>query len=117
MASLIRSQQAEFTSLQPAPDGLVPALTYKDLEAGEDTWGPKVSSVLEKWIEEHPMSDQDRNRDRDRDRDGRQYSHRGHRNPLGRGGGSKRSWDGRRDGDRSDGHRRRNSSSPEIQDR
>ncbi|KAK5560581.1 pseudouridine synthase pus4 [Exophiala xenobiotica] len=113
MASLIRSQQAEFTSLQPAPDGLVPALTYEDLEAGEDTWGPKVSSVLEKWIEEHPMSDQNRNRDRDRDR---QYSHRGHRNPLGRGGGSKRSWEGRRDGDRSDGRRRRNSSSPEMRD-
>jgi tRNA pseudouridine55 synthase len=113
MASLIRSQQAEFTSLQPAPDGLVPALTYEDLEAGEDTWGPKVSSVLEKWIEEHPMSDQNRNRDRDRDR---QYSNRGHRNPLGRGGGSKRSWDGRRDSDRSDGRRRRNSSSPEMRD-
>ncbi|KAK4946723.1 pseudouridine synthase pus4 [Elasticomyces elasticus] len=108
MAALVRSQQADFTISEPAPDGMATALTYEDLEAGEDIWGPKVSAVLEKWMEKHPAaSTQDRIDDRDR-RDAR-WNH-----PR-RGGGMKRSWDDRSGhDDRSGARHRRNSSSPEI---
>lgn len=111
MAALVRSQQADFTTVEPAPDGLATALTYEDLEAGEEVWGPKVSSVLERWMQQHPApSTQDRIDDRDR-RDG-QHSR---WNQSRRGGGTKRSWDDRSaNGDRNGARRRRNSSSPEV---
>lgn len=43
MSELIRSRQADF-ELQPDR-----VLSYKDLEAGEEVWGPKVQQFLEEW--------------------------------------------------------------------
>ncbi|GLB00363.1 hypothetical protein AtubIFM61612_004727 [Aspergillus tubingensis] len=45
MSSLIRSRQAQF---ELHPDKV---LEYKDLEAGEEVWGPKVQQFLEDWEE------------------------------------------------------------------
>ncbi|GKZ69564.1 hypothetical protein AnigIFM50267_004776 [Aspergillus niger] len=45
MSSLIRSRQAQF---ELHPDKV---LEYKDLEAGEEVWGPKVQRFLEDWEE------------------------------------------------------------------
>jgi tRNA pseudouridine55 synthase len=44
MASLARSRQAQFHSES--------ALNYKDLEGGEQLWGPKVQQMLELWNEQ-----------------------------------------------------------------
>lgn len=43
MSELVRSRQAEF-DLQPEN-----VLEYKDLEQGEEVWGPKVQKFLENW--------------------------------------------------------------------
>ncbi|KAJ5893475.1 hypothetical protein N7495_005166 [Penicillium taxi] len=43
MSELVRSRQGEY-ELQPER-----VLEYKDLEAGEDVWGPKVQKFLEEW--------------------------------------------------------------------
>ncbi|KAL5362718.1 pseudouridine synthase [Aspergillus floccosus] len=43
MSSLIRTRQAHF-DLDPEK-----VLEYKDLEAGEEVWGPKVQRFLEEW--------------------------------------------------------------------
>lgn len=43
MSELVRSRQADFV-LQPDK-----ILEYKDLEAGEEVWGPKVQKFLEEW--------------------------------------------------------------------
>lgn len=43
MSELVRSRQAEYT-LEPEN-----ILEYKDLDAGEEVWGPKVQKFLEAW--------------------------------------------------------------------
>lgn len=43
MSSLVRTQQADYV-LDPEK-----VLEYKDLEAGEEVWGPKVKRFLEDW--------------------------------------------------------------------
>jgi tRNA pseudouridine55 synthase len=43
MSSLIRTRQADFELESDK------VLEYKDLEAGEDVWGPKVKRFLEEW--------------------------------------------------------------------
>lgn len=43
MSELVRSRQADF---ELHPDKI---LEYKDLEAGEEVWGPKVKKFLEDW--------------------------------------------------------------------
>ncbi|PYH89560.1 pseudouridine synthase, partial [Aspergillus ellipticus CBS 707.79] len=43
MSELVRSRQADFV-LEPEK-----VLEYKDLEAGEEVWGPKVQGFLEDW--------------------------------------------------------------------
>jgi tRNA pseudouridine55 synthase len=43
MSELVRSRQGEF---ELHPDKI---LEYKDLEAGEEVWGPKVQKFLEEW--------------------------------------------------------------------
>ena len=45
MAALSRSRQAEFTIVDPAPEGFSTALTMDDMEAGEDVWAPKISAA------------------------------------------------------------------------
>lgn len=55
MASLLRSRQATYTVLSPPETpGLVSTLTYADLEAGEETWGPKMSDMLTRWMDANP---------------------------------------------------------------
>ncbi|KAL4975405.1 pseudouridine synthase [Aspergillus desertorum] len=43
MSALVRSRQADYTL---EPDRI---LEYKDLDAGEEVWGPKVKGFLEEW--------------------------------------------------------------------
>ncbi|KAH9868806.1 hypothetical protein J1614_007880 [Plenodomus biglobosus] len=56
MVALIRTQQADF-SLQESVEsgGLIPAITYMDLEAGEDVWGPKLRPQLRAWCQANPQ--------------------------------------------------------------
>jgi tRNA pseudouridine55 synthase len=106
MAALVRSRQAGFTIAEPAPEGLVSTLTYEDLEAGEDVWGPKVRGMLEVWLEKNPLQAPEKRID-DRDRPSQQ-NRRGFT-------GSRKGQKGRWDRDRPDQRqKRRNSSSPEI---
>jgi tRNA pseudouridine55 synthase len=111
MAALVRSKQGDFTNIEPAPEGFVPTLTYEELEAGEDVWGPKVAKVLEEWVERHPPRPEDGLDDRDRS--DRNYRRRrgGFSGANWRGAGQKRSWNDRRDGREPAQARRRNSSS------
>ncbi|KAJ5973449.1 hypothetical protein N7481_010659 [Penicillium waksmanii] len=45
MSELVRSRQAEYTL---EPENII---EYKDLDAGEEVWGPKVQKFLEAWEE------------------------------------------------------------------
>ncbi|KMP08863.1 tRNA pseudouridine synthase B [Coccidioides immitis H538.4] len=45
MSSLVRTRQGDF---ELSPDKI---LEYKDLEAGEEVWGPKVQRFLDEWQE------------------------------------------------------------------
>ncbi len=111
MAALIRSKQGEFTTVDPAPESFVPALTSEDLEAGEEIWGPKITKVLEEWVETHPPPAPG-NRVDDRDRPERDYRYkRPDRGNGSWGGGQKRTLDDRRDWRDTTQSRRRNSSS------
>ena len=122
MAALVRSMQGDFTNVNPTPEGFVPALTYDDLEAGEEVWGPKVIEVLEKWVEMHPPPASE-NRIDDRDRPGRDYRYkRSNRGDRWMGRGLRRSGNDERN-DRSYQHtewrqsdtlKRRNSSSSDT---
>lgn len=47
MAELVRTRQGDF---ELGPDKI---LEYKDLDAGEEVWGPKVQKFLEEWEERH----------------------------------------------------------------
>ncbi|KAH3915279.1 hypothetical protein HBI56_164160 [Parastagonospora nodorum] len=57
MAALLRTRQANFSigRLTESRD-LVTALTYADLDAGEDVWGPKLRPQLEAWVVANPKS-------------------------------------------------------------
>jgi tRNA pseudouridine55 synthase len=103
MAELTRTRQSGYTIYSPVPEGQVACLTYEDLEAGEDVWGPKVSQVLEDWmLKNPPVTNANRPDDRDRrDRDRRPG--RGRYQGSGAKSGGKRKFE----------DRRRNSSSPE----
>ncbi|KAL1606708.1 pseudouridine synthase pus4 [Paraconiothyrium brasiliense] len=55
MAELTRTRQAKFA----IGDGIgaeksLPAVTYADLDAGEDVWGPVVKCQLRAWMEQNP---------------------------------------------------------------
>jgi tRNA pseudouridine55 synthase len=55
MAALLRSKQANFTIENTTNSSdLVKALTYSDLEAGEDAWAPKLQPQLEAWVATNP---------------------------------------------------------------
>lgn len=51
MSSLVRSKQGDYT-LDPEK-----ILEYKDLEAGEEVWAPKVIRLLEEWEEKNPPTE------------------------------------------------------------
>lgn len=113
MASLSRTRQAQFTIADPPPEGLTTALTMEDMEAGEDVWAPKITAMLERWMELHPTTEAGDDRKSPRRFDGRGSG------MGGRGGqhnrqGSKRSRDNRRGDKDSKRAKRRNSSSPEA---
>jgi tRNA pseudouridine55 synthase len=56
MAALTRTQQANFTidNTTERPD-VIPALTYADIDAGEEVWGPKLRPQLEAWVAANPV--------------------------------------------------------------
>lgn len=108
MAELMRTRQSGYTTHDPPPEGQTLCLTYDDINAGEDVWGPKITATLEAWMEKNPaITNADRPDDRDRpnrrwDNNKNGGSHRG----QGRGQQNKRKWSSGRD--------RRNSSSDEA---
>ena len=56
MGSLFRTRQATFKSGDsPELPTLVPALTYADLDAGEDRWARMLRPQLEAWIQANPQ--------------------------------------------------------------
>ena len=58
MAELARSKQAYFSTSVPAPNKLVSTIDHADLAKGEDVWGPKIRNVLEEWIANNPVPQQ-----------------------------------------------------------
>lgn len=112
MAALSRTRQAQFTIADPPPEGLTTALTMEDMEAGEDVWAPKITAMLERWMELNPTSETGDDRKSPRRFDGRRGGM-GGRGGQRNGQGSKRSWDNRGGDKNSKRPKRRNSSSPE----
>lgn len=58
MAALVRTRQSSYTlatSDSTEEDELETAITYGELEAGEEVWGPKVERMLREWIEKNPV--------------------------------------------------------------
>ena len=51
MSSLLRTRQGDFDI---APENII---EYKDLEAGEDVWGPKLQGFLDKWAKKENMEE------------------------------------------------------------
>jgi tRNA pseudouridine55 synthase len=56
MTTLLRTRQATYTISDPpeSPD-LMTAITYADLEGGEEVWGPKIRPQLESWVAANPL--------------------------------------------------------------
>jgi tRNA pseudouridine55 synthase len=111
MAELTRVRQSGYTVKDPPPDGQVPCLTYEDLESGEQVWGPKLSNVLDQWMQDHPVEDtsarvDDRDRHYNAKRNKNQRDHR-RRDAYGSAGNRDRADSGPK-------RQRRNSSSPDI---
>lgn len=121
MASLVRSNQAGFSCTADEPN-TTQALTYGELESGEEVWGPRVQSMLEEWTRKHPPVpvEQEKEQVRQRQREGLRgftprkkgdgYYDRDRRDD--RRDASSRGQDRQHDHD-STNKRRRNSSSPE----
>jgi tRNA pseudouridine55 synthase len=111
MASLVRSRQAEFTS-DADETGAKRALTYEELEGGEEVWGPRVENMMEEYTKMHPPTREERQKEREGTRDfARERRGGGGYQDRGRRGGGR---DYGRDFDRDRGEkRRRNSSSPD----
>jgi tRNA pseudouridine55 synthase len=47
MCSLVRTQQGDYTLDADK------VITYSELEAGEEVWGPKVKRLLSEWQEKN----------------------------------------------------------------
>ena len=106
MSELARTRQGDYTSKDPGGEGLVPCLTYEELE-DEEIWSPKISAVLAKWMVANPI--RERTLMDDRDKPAYSYSWKGEGRFHDRSRNksfSKRRWDDRDD-------QRRNSSSPD----
>lgn len=57
MTFLRRTRQATFTTSDPPPSSdLTKALTYADLDAGEEVWSAKLRPQLEAWIGANPVA-------------------------------------------------------------
>jgi tRNA pseudouridine55 synthase len=71
MASLVRTQQSVYTLEEPEEgSGLVRAVGWGDVLAGEEVWGEMVRRVLERWMEVNPVGGGRKTR-RDRDMESR----------------------------------------------
>jgi tRNA pseudouridine55 synthase len=56
MATLLRTRQATYTTCAHSESlDSVPAITYTELDAGEDIWGPKIRPQLESWVAANPV--------------------------------------------------------------
>ncbi|KAF2995052.1 hypothetical protein E8E13_001467 [Curvularia kusanoi] len=56
MATLLRTRQATYTTTETSETSdLVPAITYEELDAGEDVWGSKIRPQLERWVAANPV--------------------------------------------------------------
>jgi tRNA pseudouridine55 synthase len=56
MVALLRTRQADYTIDDAEPSsGLVTALTYAELEAGEEIWAAKIRPQLEAWVAANPI--------------------------------------------------------------
>ena len=123
MAALLRSRQGDYTCTDAPFNGLVPCLTYAELNQGEETWGPKLSKILRSWLDKNPVAvNGPRIDDRDRSTDPRDSSEHRKSHDDRRGNNQQRQND---KGDRwsigkrkhtdggGDARKRRNSSSPE----
>ncbi|KAF3043725.1 hypothetical protein E8E12_008789 [Didymella heteroderae] len=56
MATLLRTRQATYTTHDSSNStDLTTAITYGDLEAGEEVWGPKIRPQLEAWVLSNPF--------------------------------------------------------------
>ncbi|KAJ4983892.1 tRNA pseudouridine synthase 4 [Stagonosporopsis vannaccii] len=55
MSTLLRTRQATYTTPDPpeSPQQMT-AVTYADIDAGEEVWGPKIRSQLEAWVAANP---------------------------------------------------------------
>jgi len=96
MADLARTRQADYSMASPTPDGLIPALDHTDIALGEDVWGPKITKVLEAWLDKNPAPFTSNTDYRDKHTFDRRPTSQARRDP----GGVH--------------HKRRNSSSPEA---
>jgi tRNA pseudouridine55 synthase len=57
MASLFRTRQATYVVEDvAASSGLVTAITYADLDGGENVWGAKLEQQLEAWVAANPKT-------------------------------------------------------------
>jgi tRNA pseudouridine55 synthase len=58
MASLRRTRQANFTVEEDPPQSsdLVTAISYADLDVGEEVWGAKLRPQLARWVLENPVA-------------------------------------------------------------
>ncbi|RMZ75943.1 hypothetical protein DV738_g5247, partial [Chaetothyriales sp. CBS 135597] len=66
MTELARTRQGDYTSLQTPPADLIPCLTYEEFDQGEEVWGPKITTILERWMEKNPAGGQSNVDSRDR---------------------------------------------------
>lgn len=57
MATLLRTRQANYTISEPdGSSDLASAITYDDLDAGEEVWGPKIQPQLVSWVSANPVN-------------------------------------------------------------
>ncbi|KAF2748511.1 tRNA pseudouridine synthase B [Sporormia fimetaria CBS 119925] len=57
MVTLDRTRQGNFAlAITTDTSELTAALTYEELDAGEEVWGPKLRPQLEKWVEANPVA-------------------------------------------------------------
>jgi tRNA pseudouridine55 synthase len=57
MAALLRTRQANYTTeSKDKPSDLVTAVTFQELDAGEDVWAAKIRPQLETWVAANPST-------------------------------------------------------------
>lgn len=57
MAALLRTRQGNYTIDDvEESSGLITAITYADLDAGEEIWGAKLRPQLEAWVTANPVA-------------------------------------------------------------